>query len=409
MRSVALLSLAAALAAAAPGADSPAAFTDYGTISDAGMDGQGRLWLTLWEPHVRFLFEQETEEKTRQLEALLRRAGPTGRALTLQYDAPRGRYDSASRTLAYRVCAVQFDDVRFDTSQPCEAGAPTEAESADGALALARAYLVLGDTPRARRLLAGLRPPADAGFRALFLRTRAQVAQAAAELEESLSPASDRALADALADYRALAAIEPTDVEVRFDIGNVLLDLGGYAEALAVHDEILAAWPGEEYRVTIRRGAVYRAQGDYGRALQVLDQLIARRGPQTGMRFHYHRGWTLSLLGRFDDAVRAYDEGLASQPDYSSTYHRRACARAALGRIEEALSDVAEATRLYAGLPGGRTSRLIQPELREAAALQAALTEARAAGRTTVANGCASPYWRRHEAPRPRSALLLGN
>jgi tetratricopeptide (TPR) repeat protein len=57
------------------------------------------------------------------------------------------------------------------------------------------------------------------------------------------------------------------------------------------------------------------------------------------MMFHYHRGWTLNLLGRYEEAVAEFTEGLKTQPDYQGAFDRRACAYARLGRLPEALAD----------------------------------------------------------------------
>jgi tetratricopeptide (TPR) repeat protein len=57
------------------------------------------------------------------------------------------------------------------------------------------------------------------------------------------------------------------------------------------------------------------------------------------MMFHYHRGWTLNRLGRYEEAIAEFDEGLKTQPDYPGAFDRRACAYAMLGRLPEALAD----------------------------------------------------------------------
>lgn len=412
MRMAVAVMLVAALLGAAPGrAQEPAAeprriFEDHGTFGDTGVEGAETVWFTLWEPHIRFRVGPEPEAKLQELEALIRRANAAMRSVSLRYDAAGGRFDARSGTLIYPLCDLMLDHLRFEPSRPCGQSAPPPPATPEAALALARAHLTVGDFARARSLLAGIEPLPEPGFRKLLLRTRAQAAEGAGIVAEWLSPAADRALADALADYRALEALEPDDVEIQFSIGALLLDLGGYAEAREIYDRILARWPDEEYRVAVRIGALHRARGDYGKALEALDRLVVRRGPQRGMRFHYHRGWTLSLLGRLNEAIREYDEGLTEQPDYSSAYFRRACARASLGRLREALADVDEARRLYETLPGAATSKLIQDGIREAAALRAALEAAAASGGGPVANGCTGPSWRQHETPRPRSPML---
>ena len=381
-------------------------FEDYGTVSGPSEEG-GTLWLSLWEPHIRYRIDREPEARQRALLHLIDRANEGYRAVTIRYDGTRGRLNAKAGTLDYPLCAILLDDLVFEPTRRCS-GKPARPDAGpEGTLLLARAYVSVEDYGLAHRLLAGDAFPKDPPFRKLLLRTRAVTALGLAALEPRRSLEADRLRAAALADYRALAELEPDDVEHQFAIAGALEDLGGYAEARAVYERILAKWPEEDFRVSVRFGALHRINGEYEQALDALNQLVARNGPQEGMKFHYHRGWTLSLLGRFDEAIRDFSEGLRMQPDYAWAYLRRACAYAAIARPAEALADVREAKRMILGMPGGPTSQLLREDIARAEALEAKLERARSAGDSRpVTDACRGPEWDSYEKPRTRSPLI---
>ena len=381
-------------------------FEDSGNVTDGAEDEAG-LWLSLWEPHIRFRIGSEPEAKQSQLFDLIKRANQGFRSVSIRYDGTRGRLNRQTGTLDYPLCAIALDDLKFEPTVGCEDKAAAAPDGPESALTLARAFLGSGEFRRAQDLLERSDLPADSAFRKIYLRVRSVAADNIALSEKPASPEADRATAASLADYRALALLEPDDVEHRFAIARALQDLGGYAEAGSALDLLLKRWPDEDFRVGVRRGALYRAQGDYEKALDALNQLVVRLGPQEGMKFYYHRAWTLSLLGRHDEAIADLTEGLRSQPDYSSAYLRRACAYAAVGRLREALDDATEAARLYATLPGAATAQVLRDDLAEVRALRARLEAGLTEGAGKPVGGtCVSPSWQASERPRRRSPLL---
>ncbi len=413
MRALVMAAMIAAALGATPGAraqDGPAGqrqiFEDLGNVTDAAEE-EGGVWLSLWQPHIRFRIGEEPEAKRNQLVVLINRANQGMRSVAVRYDGTRGRLNRDTGTLDYPVCAITLDDLIFEPTRRCADKPAANPKGAEAALTLARAYLSAGEFRPAQDLLARPGLPGDSAFRRIFLLVRASASENIALTEQPGSPAADRATAAALADYRELARLEPNDVEHQFAIAQALQDLGGYAEADQVADLLLKKWPDEEFRVAVRRGAVHRGRGDYEKALDSLNQLVARQGPQAGMKFYYHRAWTLSLLGRYDEAIADLNEGLRTQPDYSSAYVRRACAFAAVGQLRKAPDDVAEASRLYAAIPGMATMTLIQDDIADLGALRLRLEAGIARGSTTpVQSGCANASWRAMERPRPRSPLL---
>lgn len=149
----------------------------------------------------------------------------------------------------------------------------------------------------------------------------------------------DRLLVRAIADFRQAAALDPSDHRALFWQGNAARSLGAYEEALALYDEVERRWPEQYFRAAILRGATYRQIGKFDAALRELDALVKEHGPQDGMMYHYHRGWTLNELQRYPEAVKEFSAGLRSQPDYIGALGARSCAYAQQGKIERAIAD----------------------------------------------------------------------
>lgn len=410
---LAMMAVSAALCGAAPvqaagyAAAQPSDFEDQGSITWGTQGDDGVIWLRLWDPYVRYRIAREPDEKMNSLKTLLSRASDGWRTIQLRFDGANGRVNRRDGTLDYSVCAIVLDDLQFESSSGCGNKAARQASSAGSALALARALKVAGDFAAAQDLLVRTKVPSDLATRKLLLQVRAENETELAATGERLSPETDAMIAASLTDFRALAELEPHNAEHQFSIAAALLDLGSYAEARAVYDDILARWPDEDYRVAVRIGALHRVQGDYENALQALNDLSARNGPQEGMRYHYHRGWTLSLLGRFDEAISEFTEGLKTQPDYSSAYVRRACAYASIGRLKDALADTSEAARLLAALPGAKTTKTLRDSMDEVASMrreiEAALANTAGEQRPSL---CSGATWSVHERPRARSTML---
>jgi Ca-activated chloride channel family protein len=74
----------------------------------------------------------------------------------------------------------------------------------------------------------------------------------------------------------------------------------------------------------LRRGTAHYRAGDYAQALQ---DFVGTRGPDGA----YNRGNALAQLGRYDEAIAAYEQALAEQPDMPDAEHNKAL-------IEELLS-----------------------------------------------------------------------
>lgn len=155
----------------------------------------------------------------------------------------------------------------------------------------------------------------------------------------TINDRDDRLLVRAIADFRQAAALDPSDHRPLLWQGNAARSLGAYDEALALYEEVERRWPEQYFRPAILRGATYRQIGKFDAALQALDTLVKEHGPQHGMMYHYHRGWTLNELQRYPEAVKEFTAGLQTQPDYVGALAARSCAYAQQGKIERALAD----------------------------------------------------------------------
>jgi tetratricopeptide (TPR) repeat protein len=412
MRSMKLLALALALASSssAPGAGPRVEvprrlFTQSGGLGGGTVADDGTLSIQLWEPRVRYRIPRPSEAKQAALIAVLRKAQDERLSITVRFDAAGARIQPDAATIEFPACSLAVADLRFEVEPGCAAGRPSSA-GGDAALGIAYGYQAEEGYAAAARMLAAAGTPAGAGAHRVLVWLRSRNAAGLAQLEGGAGTATDRLRVAALSDYRELARLEPDDQDHLFAISSMLEDLGAYREAMATLDEILARWPDEKFRVLIRKGAVSRSSGDYFEALGALDRLVAELGPQDGMRYHYHRGWTLSLLKRFPEAAAEYSEGLKSQPDYSSAFIRRGCAYASLGRLRDSIADLERGKALLQALPGGGSGR-IAADIRDAEADRRRVAQALAAGgERPVAGTCGAPGWTFWERPRPRSPLL---
>jgi tetratricopeptide (TPR) repeat protein len=378
-----------------------------GYLSGAGDDAEGS-WLQLDELPRRLHVPRLSDSELQSWVALVRSASDRGFALRLRFDGAAGRPDAASGTVTYPICSLGVGNVAPLGDEPTNCPATATGPRNRGEAALARGLALVESNPRAglrflgEALAAGdLAPP----LRATAHRGRAGAGDNLARDVPWAGEAYDRLMADSLADSRSRLAIAPDDAHAHFSVAEALADLGAYDEALSVYANIGRRWSEEALHVATGIGSVYRRQGDYGRALGVLDTFAARNGRPEGMRFAYHRAWTLVMLGRHRDALTELDIGMRMQPDYVGAYELRSCAHAALGQIAEAVGDEERAIELLEnqardGIPGMETD--IARDRRLVAALRG--TRGRANGET-LDLACRVP-WQDWTRTRARSPLL---
>jgi tetratricopeptide (TPR) repeat protein len=402
-----LLALAALTTAqgAAPIPSGDRIFSTLGIIGNAGDENGG--WFQFSYSHQRFRLPADPEVAQPLIDVLVE-ASRRSTTLRVRYDAWAGRADPAGGFVEYPLCALSVPTGASigDEAANCPASAAPPADSMESALSRGLA-LTATQPAQARQLLGrALDDSRLAGaLRAVALEARGEAAASIASSLPFASEAFDRAVADGLADDRAWLANAPDDVEAHYTVSRVLADLGGYAEAEAVYRGIGRRWPDEAFNVAVRTGALYRRQGRYGEALRMLDDFARRSGPQDGMKFHFHRAWTLTLLERPQEAVEELRQGLLGQPDYPFAYLMRACAYGRLGRIEEALADQERGLELIRG-DAEEAGPFFTSQLAIAEAAAGTLRQLAAARRPTPTTVACDRLWEREIRSRPRSALL---
>ena len=102
--------------------------------------------------------------------------------------------------------------------------------------------------------------------------------------------------------------------------GQRLFDRGEYAEAA------------QKFTDPARIGAALFAAKDFEGAAAVFGRQAGPEGP-------YNRGNALVFLGRYEEAIAAYDQALAQRPDWREARENRAIARVRLEALAPAESD----------------------------------------------------------------------
>lgn len=101
----------------------------------------------------------------------------------------------------------------------------------------------------------------------------------------------------------------------------------------------------QDWQVTtcVRDLSGHVEKGEFARALQVAEELVAIRGQPED---HVLKAGCLGLLGRSEEALSALDKVLEMYPDYALARHMRGIALGSLGRLDEALASLDEAIEL---------------------------------------------------------------
>jgi tetratricopeptide (TPR) repeat protein len=408
-----MLILAAALAVSqppsGPAPPDPASASsrilqETGYASGAGDENGG--WIRFEESRMRFRLPANPGD----LDTLIRVIGAASErsvSIRVRYDRTSGRPDAEGDYVEYALCSISVgngasygDEAANCPERPAPTLGPGEAD-------LVRGMAEVSIAPEAgrRSLAAGLAARGlNPRLRAMALETRGEAAEALAQALPWSGEAFDRIIFEGLADYRAWAAAAPDDPKPLHATARLLADLGGYDDALTVYRAIGRRWPEEAFNIAIRTGALYRSQGRYAEALAALDDYVASSGVMKGMRYSYHRAWTLQLLNRPAEALAEINRGFESQPDYPYAYFIRSCANAKLGRLADSLADQERGLELLIGF--AYTGPENDEQVRTAREHIAALRSLVAAGARQPNDVPCQGFWRREIRSRARSPLL---
>ncbi len=394
-----------------PANAAPLTFETLANVQAGNEEKDGISWFETWDHGMRFVLEAKHRDKSEALWSVLTSSYRHGLAVRVRYDASAARFDPTVRRIVYPICSVELDDHIVESGRSCRSIAGTAGRKSGGAeqlISLALAQLASGAPRAAVDLLdkSLARPALNPDLLKLAIRARADSYEALSYEEQPATDAADRATVAALADDRKYATLAPDDIDVQFSIGQALEQLGDYELARLTYEQIQKRWPDEDFRVTLRLAALARQAGDAEDSLNILNGLVERLGAQNSMRYHYHRGWTLNKLGRFDEAIAEFNQGLKAQPDYAYAYLHRACAYASVGDLSSALSDMETAARHLGKVLRTEGSRSIEHDLgtiaKGASSLRAASKAGSKAAMPTICDG----YWGADYKPRSRSRLL---
>lgn len=422
MGSLILAALAASVlalgpaATAAPAAAAPAAVAasqnevTLAAIVEKGGQADGRIWFKVLGVDAHFVARQDGLADEPAFWKALSDSASTNRFVTVSFDAAGGRFEAGDDDPTFTVRRLSYGgaDIAGDGS------AATLATGDAAATAKARLAEAIGrlEGDQTREAMAGVTAALASGALDAKLQTRALKLRASVEASQATDdyppgPERDRLLLAALNDIRAWGKLAPDDTKAVTNEAAVLTGLGAYAEALALYDRLTRLDDQNEIHwALIRQAAIYRTLGDNDRALAVLDD-IKLRVADYGMAYYYHRGTTLTALGRYKEAVEAFDQGFESQPDFSGAFQRRACALGKLGRVKEALADLKQSAKLdneWASRATVIVTR-VRFDFARREALIATLEPLAAKGDKTPVDVCGG-FWDYGETRRERSPLL---
>ena len=414
MRSRLLPAIAMTVFCAAPAAaEDPGhpIFRTSAMIVTGKIEQDGSAWFKTWDEGARFVLDKDEAGGAEELFQLLSKSRDAARSIDVRFDASAARMNPSTGTLDFPICSVSMEETSFVAAHKCrERRIEAKKISASPLLAVAFGWAeVRGGSKLAAREFLGQAfrsKPLPPALESIALRARAESNDEIGYDEDPASASADQAFAAALADYAKLAELHPDDVEFRFSQGFDLEQLGDFAGAERLYDAILKQWPDEKYRVAVRKAAVARLTGHPERSLELLNGLAAELGPDLGMKFHYHRGWTLTRLGRFDEAIADFTEGFKTQSDYPWAYMRRGCAYASVGQLAYAIGDFETAAGMMEKLPAASDSVQIRHDLKLARDAVATLQRTRAAAGDQNVPGVCAGFWRADETPRKPSPLL---
>ena len=124
-------------------------------------------------------------------------------------------------------------------------------------------------------------------------------------------------LADAEFLLETALAMEPANERCRSDYANLSLKMQKFERALEQTTRLTADYPNDLGYLALHANA-WAGIGDYERAIELYDQIIARSQGQH--RLHAMRGHAEKTLGRIDAAIASYRQAYALAPDYGDAF-----------------------------------------------------------------------------------------
>jgi tetratricopeptide (TPR) repeat protein len=324
-------------------------------VTDAVQHGKS-ISFPLFNGNAALDIDSSDAQELAALTKIVGQSVAANRRISFDFDASTGTVSSIDGRMHYRLCGAQFDELLAIPSLRCGASTrPTKSGDADR-ISLAVAQAEYGDPALGLSMLDDTTLASLKSRSALIvaLKARGEAIDGLIDGMDAVSDEGDRLLLAELSDVRRLRNLLPDDSQFPYAEASSLELLGDYDGASRVYDAIARRWPDEEERLMMRRAALERQRGAYERSLDYLSQ-FAGQSSALGMPFYYHRGWTLADMGRFDEAIASFTEGMSYQHDYAWAFLRRGCACEAIGNITKAIDDFNQASVLFERDPPARS------------------------------------------------------
>ena len=240
--------------------------------------------------------------------------------------------------------------------------------------------------------------------RAYFGRAEARIFLA------SYTRADDKDVLLALEDYSQAIALN-SQIPIYFrSRGTAYSMLGAYDEAFADFETLRLLEGDFPMWSLVRKGGLLKRLGQYEEA-HLAFQTVLGIWNEPLMPPYYHMALTYKEQGEHQLLVKAIDEGMKAQSDYGSAYKERACAKAKLGRFDEAVIDYEQGIKLDAkwsydaGYPSFEHNTNV--ETKEFEYLKLLATGAVSPNQETIQKLCKQDWWHLYfDQKREKSHLL---
>jgi tetratricopeptide (TPR) repeat protein len=146
--------------------------------------------------------------------------------------------------------------------------------------------------------------------------------------------------------YRRALQVQPHLAEVHHNLANLLRERGQLHEAVTHYQEALRIRP-DYYKAKVNLGMTLAALGDVA-GLNHIEQTL--HGPPGQVEGLCNLGLAASLLCRYDESIRYYEQALQLQPNYAEIRFNLALARLVQGDFSRGWSDY-EARWKFHALP----------------------------------------------------------
>ncbi len=154
----------------------------------------------------------------------------------------------------------------------------------------------------------------------------------------------------AIQDYDQAILLNPKSYLAFRGRSSAYQDLGELTKALDDISTSLSLSPPKVTWDILRRAAIYIDAGQFELALDDIEWAFQfdEDGPGTGpgMAAHFHLGQALYKLGRYEEAVDAFTNGIPKQPDFQAVYFQRAKSHDKLGNDTAAKNDLETYARI---------------------------------------------------------------